>query len=111
MEATGRVLQANDVEEMEYSLELPEQTALVPCTHQPNRFPDDNNKTVSMLVRDITERKAAQEVMRLRLAELELVHQSGLELSRVLEPEEIAQRIIDQMETHLNWHHSCSTPL
>ena len=106
MEATQRVLKANDVEEIEYPLILPSGLHWFLARISPITSPNGNSQTVSMLVRDITERKAAQEVMRLRLAELELVHQSGLELSRVLEPEEIAQRIIAQMEKHLNWHHS-----
>ncbi len=106
LEAIGRVLKANQVEEMEYSLDLRDGLYWFLARLSPIDSPDGTNKTVSILVRDITERKAAQEVIRLRLVELELVHQSGLELSRVLEPEEIARRIIDEMETHLNWHHT-----
>ena len=105
MEAIQRVLQANEVEEIEYSLDLRSGRHWFLARISPIASPDSSNQTVSMLVRDITERKAAQEAIRLRLAELELVHQSGLELSQVLEPEEIAQKLIVEMDTHLDWHH------
>ena len=94
MEATQRVLKTNHVEEMEYPLILPSGLHWFLARISPITSPNGNSQTVSMLVRDITERKATQEVMSLRLAELELVHQSGLELSRVLEPEEIAQKLL-----------------
>jgi len=65
-----------------------------------------DKRVLLIILRDITERKTAEENIRRRLAELETIHQSGLELSRILEPEQIAQRIMDQMERNLNWHHS-----
>jgi PAS domain S-box-containing protein len=61
---------------------------------------------IGSVIRDITESKKAEAIIRQRLAELELIYQSGLEMSQILEPEEIAQRIIAQLESYLNWHHS-----
>ena len=61
---------------------------------------------IGSVIHDVTETIQAEKIIRQRLAELELVYQSGLELGQFLEPEEIAQKIIDQMEKNLNWHHS-----
>jgi len=65
-----------------------------------------NQRVLLVILRDISERKKAEENLRRRLTELELVYDNGLELGRILEPEEIAQKIIEQMENRLNWHHS-----
>jgi len=58
------------------------------------------------VIRDITESKQADAIIRQRLTELELVYESSLELGQILEPEDIAQRVLNQMDRHLNWHHS-----
>ncbi len=55
---------------------------------------------------DITERKWAEEQIRQRLGELEVLYQSGLALSQSLKPKEIAQRIIDLLDQNLGWHHT-----
>ena len=65
-----------------------------------------DQRVLLVILRDITERKKAEESLRLRITELELIYESGLELGRILEPQEIAQKIIEQMERRLNWHHS-----
>ena len=54
---------------------------------------------------NIAESKQAEAMIRQRLKELELIYENGLELSRILAPEEIAQKIIQQMEKHVDWHH------
>ncbi len=61
---------------------------------------------IGVVIHDVTESIQAEKNIRQRLTELELVYKSGLELSRILEPEQIAQKIIEQMEKNLDWHHS-----
>ena len=65
-----------------------------------------NQRVLLVILRDISERKKAEENLHRRLTELELIYDSGLELGQILEPEQIAQKIIRQMEKNLNWHHS-----
>ncbi len=73
-----------------------------------NAFPikTEHGFRIGSVIHDVTESIQAETTIRQRLTELELVYQSGLELGQFLEPEEIAQKIIDQMEKNLNWHHS-----
>ena len=61
---------------------------------------------IGSVIHDVTESIQAEKTIRRRLAELELIYDSGLELGQILKPEEIAQKIIGQMESRLNWHHS-----
>ncbi|HUH97983.1 MAG TPA: PAS domain S-box protein [Anaerolineales bacterium] len=56
-------------------------------------------------VEDITQRKLAEQAVRQHLVELETLYESGLGLSQLLSVKEIAQRLIEQMSTRLNWHH------
>ncbi len=55
---------------------------------------------------DITERKQAEETIRQHITELETLYESGLILSQLLPPKEIAQKLIDLMSTKLDWHHT-----
>ena len=105
-ESISRVLDSGKVEEVDYPLNLPSGQHWFLARISPIFSTGAPNKTLSLLVRDITQRKIDEENNRLRLAELELVHQSGLELTQGLEPEQIAKRIINQMDKHLDWHHS-----
>jgi PAS domain S-box-containing protein len=57
-------------------------------------------------VGDIILRRRAEDLMRQRVAELELLYQTGLAFSRLLEPDEIGQHIIDLLAENLNWHHA-----
>ena len=50
--------------------------------------------------------KRADDLLRQRLAELELLYQTSMALSRLLEPEKIGQQIIDLLAENLNWHHA-----
>ncbi|MCJ7434173.1 MAG: GAF domain-containing protein, partial [Anaerolineales bacterium] len=43
---------------------------------------------------------------RQRLAELELLYQSGLALGQLLSPKEIGQKIIELLEQKMDWHHT-----
>jgi PAS domain S-box-containing protein len=56
--------------------------------------------------RDITERKQSEQAIRQHVAELETLYESGLILSQLLSPKEIAQKLIDLMNTKLDWHHT-----
>ena len=55
---------------------------------------------------DITERKQAEELMRRRLAELEVLYESSLTISRLLNPREIAQTMVEILSQKLEWHHA-----
>jgi PAS domain S-box-containing protein len=55
---------------------------------------------------DITERKQAEEALHKHLTELELLYQSGLALSSLLNPQEIGQKILELLEQKLDWHHT-----
>ncbi len=60
---------------------------------------------VIALAYDITERKRAEKALTQRLAELELLYQSGLALSGELEPKQVAGKIIEVLEKKMDWHH------
>jgi PAS domain S-box-containing protein len=57
------------------------------------------------VVRDITERKQAEAALAQRLAELELLYQSGLALNSKLEPQQIAEKLIEALDKKMDWHH------
>ncbi|MBI5954823.1 MAG: response regulator [Chloroflexi bacterium] len=58
------------------------------------------------VVRDITERKQAEANLQQRINQLELLYESGLAFSQLLNPAEIAQKIIALLGSKLNWHHT-----
>ncbi len=68
---------------------------------------DEEGKIVGVvgIAVDITERKRAEDAIRQHLAELEMLYQSGLALNQLLNPKEIAQKIIDVIGKKLDWHH------
>jgi GAF domain-containing protein len=55
---------------------------------------------------DITERKKTEEELLHRVNELEVLYESGLALSRLLEPREIGQKMMDVLSRKLAWHHA-----
>ncbi len=55
---------------------------------------------------DITARKHAQELVQQRVRELEILFETGLTLSRLLEPREIARHLLDLLASKLSWHHA-----
>jgi len=55
---------------------------------------------------EITERVQAEEKIRQRAAELEMLYQSGLALNQLLSPQEIGGKIIELLEQKLDWHHT-----
>ena len=55
---------------------------------------------------DITARKQAEEEIRRRVNELEALYESGLEISGLLNPKRIGQKIIDVLTQRMKWHHA-----
>ncbi len=53
---------------------------------------------------DITERKLAEDELRRRVADLEVLYEYGLSISVLLEPEKIAQKMIEILSHKLDWH-------
>jgi PAS domain S-box-containing protein len=53
---------------------------------------------------DITERKLAEEEIRRRVADLEVLYENGLSISVLLEPGQIAQKMIEILTQKLEWH-------
>ncbi|MFM8322174.1 MAG: response regulator [Chloroflexota bacterium] len=66
----------------------------------------DGQAYLLCLTQDITRARQADELMHQRVSELEMLYQAGQALSRLLEPDEIGQRIIDLLAQYLNWHHA-----
>ena len=55
---------------------------------------------------DITVARRVEEEMRQRLSELEVLYQSGIALSYIVNPKVIAQKIIDLLDQKMDWHHT-----
>jgi PAS domain S-box-containing protein len=55
---------------------------------------------------DVTESKQAEENIRRHVKELELLYESGLAFSQLLNPKQIAQKIIELLAEKLDWHHT-----
>jgi PAS domain S-box-containing protein len=55
---------------------------------------------------DITERKKTEENIRHRMLDLELLYENGLVFSQLLNPKQIAQKVIELLGEKLNWHHT-----
>ncbi len=55
---------------------------------------------------ELSERKRVDEAIQQRVAELELLYESGLAFSQLLNPKEIAQKIIHLLEQKMDWHHT-----
>jgi PAS domain S-box-containing protein len=60
----------------------------------------------SQVQTELNERKRAEENLRVRLIELELLYENGLSLSQILNPREIGQNILELLEQKLDWHHT-----
>ncbi|MBI3172167.1 MAG: PAS domain S-box protein [Chloroflexi bacterium] len=58
------------------------------------------------IIQDITERKQAEDKLRQRLTELEVLYTSGLILNRLSSPQEIGKKVIELLEQKMHWHHS-----
>jgi len=65
-----------------------------------------NITSVQTTIEDITERKRAEEEIRHRMADLEVLYENGLSISVLLEPRKIAQKMIEILSQKLDWHHA-----
>ncbi len=52
---------------------------------------------------DITERKRTEQNIRQRVNELEVLYETGLHISRMLEPKEIGRKVIETLAEKLSW--------
>jgi len=57
-------------------------------------------------IENVTDRKQAEAAIQEHLAELQMLYESGLTLSQLLSPKEIAQKLIELMSSKLDWHHT-----
>ncbi len=55
---------------------------------------------------ELNERRLAEESTHQRVAELGLLYESGLAFGKLLNPKEIAQKIISLLEQKMDWHHT-----
>jgi PAS domain S-box-containing protein len=60
----------------------------------------------AVIMVDITQRKQAEDATHQRVTELEMLYQSGLTLSQLLNPKDIGRKILELLEEKLNWHHT-----
>ncbi|PKN92400.1 MAG: hypothetical protein CVU44_14785 [Chloroflexi bacterium HGW-Chloroflexi-6] len=69
----------------------------------------DENSEITHFVaikQDITARKQAEELTRRRVAELEVLYESSLNISRLLDPRQIAHTMTEILSQKLAWHHA-----
>ncbi len=71
-----------------------------------NLLAEPSVNAVVLNYRDITGSKQAEEEIRQRLSELEVLYQSGLAFSQLIDPKSIAEKIIDLLEREMDWHHT-----
>ncbi|MDP2993545.1 MAG: GAF domain-containing protein, partial [Anaerolineales bacterium] len=65
---------------------------------------EEAHTVVSLL--DVTEQKRAEQEIRHRVADLEVLYENSLSLSVLLEPGIIAQKMIEILSQKLDWHHA-----
>ncbi len=58
------------------------------------------------ILMDITERKQTEENIRQRVKELEVLYETGLYISSLLEPKEIGRKVIEVLSEKLSWNHA-----
>ncbi|HEY3310584.1 MAG TPA: PAS domain S-box protein [Anaerolineales bacterium] len=53
---------------------------------------------------DVTEQKKAEAIIQRHLAELEVLHENSLAINRLIDPRQIAHKVIEILESKLYWH-------
>ncbi len=92
-----------------YPLELKHSDGrVIQVSYNATVYYDEQGSVIGVFAaaRDISERKQAEQAIHQHVAELEMLHQSGLALGQLLTPKEIAQKLIGLMSSKLNWHHT-----
>jgi PAS domain S-box-containing protein len=69
-------------------------------------YDGDNIIGTVVVIKDITQRKQAETEISHQLSELEALYENGLAISRMLEPKQIAQRIVQVLDQKMKWHHA-----
>jgi len=70
------------------------------------RDENGNPQLIHGLMHDITERRQAEDELRQRVMELEMLYESGLAINQLLNPREIGQKVIELLKQKLGWHHT-----
>ena len=98
IETYGRVALTNESIRFEnYSQALGKYYDVVAFSPKKNQF--------ATIFNDITDRKKTEAEIKRQLSELETLYESGLAISRLLTPKEIAQKMIEILDRRMNWHH------
>ena len=95
-----KALQSDQPVNCEYALQIEDKEIWFSANI--SRLSED---TVILVAHDITERKQTERNIQRQLTELKILYESGLALSQLMSPEEIAKRIVEEMSAPLNWHH------
>jgi PAS domain S-box-containing protein len=90
--------------------------ALTVYANETNGFDQEDEKLLNEIGKNISfalnmihiesQRRQAEEDIQQRVMELELLYESGLAFSQLLNPKEIAQKIIHLLEQKMDWHHT-----
>ncbi len=70
------------------------------------RDENGNPQLLHGVMQDITPRKQAENEMRQRVMELEMLYESGLAINQLLDPRQIGQKIIELLEQKLGWKYT-----
>ncbi len=92
----------------DYPLELKHRDGqVIPVLYNATVYHDEQGDLIGVFAaaRDITERKQAEQTINQRFVELETLYESGLVLGQLLQPKEIAQKLLELMSAKLDWHH------
>ncbi|MBE3145364.1 MAG: GAF domain-containing protein, partial [Planctomycetes bacterium] len=65
-----------------------------------------NARLHNEVLSDLVERKRVEEEVRRRLNELEVLYASSLTMGQLLQPKEIAQKLVEILSEKLQWHHA-----
>ncbi len=68
--------------------------------------PESGCLEVRGVTRDISERKQTEARIRRQLTEIEVLYDIGLAISRLQEPRQICQKVLDLLAQEMDWHHA-----